>query len=464
MTVPLSMRSAGLQQRTQKLLTGPVGKTLLGLAGPMVVGIAAIILFQVVDTYFVGRLGADALAAMSFSFPVAYMLFSVSMGIGIGTTAVIARAIGEGDRQRVVRLATHALLLATVVVVALSTVGLLVSPYVFRAMGASDALMPLIMSYMTPWFIGVPFLVIPMTGNSAIRATGDTKTPSVIMLVAGVVNVGLDPLLIFGWGPVPALGLPGAAIATVISWTITFFAAGWLLIKRERMLSLRQAGWSTLWDSWKQVLYVGLPAAGTNALIPLSTGILTRIVAEHGALAVAGFGVGQRMEALALIVVNAMSTALTPFVGQNIGSGNLARVRAAVRFSTRLSLGWGGFVAVVFWLGAPWMAAAFNDDVTVVGASVDYLRHIPLSYGMLGIAMMMNTTFIAMNKPLSASIIIAVRMFVLAVPLAYLGSVLWGLDGVFIGIAAGNVTIGIVAATMISRHLARGAAAMTAPA
>jgi putative MATE family efflux protein len=425
----------------------------------MVVGIAAIILFQVVDTYFVGRLGANELAAMSFSFPVAYVLFSVSMGVGIGTTSVIARAIGEGDRTRVVRLTTHALMLSALVVVTLSALGLVVSPYLFRAMGANETLMPLIMEYMTPWFFGVPFLVIPMTGNSAIRATGDTKTPSIVMLVAGLANVALDPLLIFGWGPVPGLGLEGAAYATVISWTITFAAAAWMLIKRERMLSLSDARGAKLWDSWKQILYVGLPAAGTNVLIPLSTGVLTRIVAGHGALAVAGFGVGQRMEAMALIVVNAMSTALTPFVGQNIGSGNVQRVREAVRFSTRLSLAWGAFVAVSFWLGAHAMAATFNDDPTVVSATMDYLRHVPLSYGALGIAMMMNTTFIAMNKPLAASIIIAIRMFVLAVPLAYVGSLLWGLDGVFVGVAAGNLVIGALASAMMARHLARGPAA-----
>lgn len=450
---PFSTRSIVSAARSQKLLTAPVGRTLIDLATPMAIGIAAIIAFQLADTYFMGRLGPDALAAMTFIFPVAFTVFSVTMGLGIGTTAVIARAIGEGDRRKVVRLTTHALILALLTVVIFAGLGLLTAPSLFRAMGASDTLVELIMTYMTPWLFGFGLLVIPMVGNGAIRATGDTKTPSLIMVIAGVTNLALGPLLIFGPGPFPRLGVRGAAIATVISWGVTFVAAMYLLIKRERMLSLRDSSWAEMWSSWKEVLHLALPAAGTNVLIPLSTGIITRIVADHGELAVAGFGVGQRLEALALIPINALSTALTPFVGQNYGSGGTARTREAVRFCTRASLLWGVFAAVLLALCAFPLARVFNDDATVVGVIASYARRVPLSYATLGIAMLMNTAFIAMGKPLWASLIIAVRLLVLAVPLAYLGSVWWGLDGVFVGIAVGNIVIGVLSVAMISRQL-----------
>ena len=166
----------------------------------MLIGIAAIVLFNVVDTFWVGQLGAAELAAMSFTFPVVMVVFSVSMGIGIGATAVIARALGHGDEDQVRRLTTDALLLANVAVTAVAIGGLLTMDPLFRALGADEATLVLIRQYMVPWYLGVGFLVIPMVGNSAIRATGDTKTPSYVMLVTGLVNAVLDPFLIFGWG------------------------------------------------------------------------------------------------------------------------------------------------------------------------------------------------------------------------------------------------------------------------
>lgn len=313
--------------RAHRLLVDPVGRTLLALAGPSFIGIAAVIMFMVVDTFFVGRLGPKPLAAMSFCFPVMFVVFSITMGVGIGTTSVIARTIGEGDRERVRRVTTDALILAVLVVLVVAGVGLSAMTPIFRLMGADDTVMPLIRSYMTPWFCGCGLLVIPMVGNSAIRATGDTRSPSVIMLVAVCVNAVLDPLLIFGIGPFPELGLPGAAYASVLSWLVTFSAALWLLVRREKMIAKRVFVPATLWSSWKPVLHVGLPAAATNLLVPLSSGILTRIIAGYGSEAVAAFGVATRVESLAMVGIQAMSTALTPFVGQNFGANQCNRIR-----------------------------------------------------------------------------------------------------------------------------------------
>ncbi len=466
MSPPPSSRGAIGRERSARLLTEPVGPTLIRLALPMVVGLAAIILFTVVDTFFVGRLGATPLAAMSFCFPVNFVVYSVTMGIGIGTTSVISRAIGEGDQARVRRLTTHALVLALGTVTLIAGIGLVTMDPIFSAMGADATTLPLIREYMTPWLWGVGLLVIPMVGNSAIRATGDTVSPSAIMIVAGVLNIALDPILIFGLGPVPALGLAGAAIATVISWSVTFAAASWLLVKRERMILFELPTAAELWASWRAILYVGLPAAGTNLLVPLSTGILTRFVAGYGTFAVAAFGVGGRMEALAMIGINAMATALTPFIGQNYGAGNCDRIRAALGFGSKVALAWGGGAAVLLGLLAVPIARIFNDEPQVVAHCVDYMRFIPFSYGLLGIAMLVNTTFVALGRPLQASLVIGVRLFVLAIPLAWLGSTLFDLRGLFGGVAIGNVLACAFAYALVRRHLAvveRQIALSTAP-
>ena len=182
MSKPPSQPAGG--SRRAELLNGRVGPTLLRLAGPMVLGIAAIMLFQIADTYYVGRLGPSALAAMSFTFPVTFIVFSVAMGLGIGTTSAIARAIGTGDEHKVKVLTTHALTLSVCVVSIVGVIGLLSLDPIFHALGASDDSLVLIRQYMVPWLMGVGLLVIPMVGNSAIRATGDTRTPSIVMMIA----------------------------------------------------------------------------------------------------------------------------------------------------------------------------------------------------------------------------------------------------------------------------------------
>ena len=437
------------------LLTAPVGPTLIRMAAPMVLGMASVVLFNVVDTFFVGQLGALELAAMSFTFPVVFVVMSLSLGLSVATTAVISRAIGTGDLQQVRLLTTHALALANLLVVLFCVAGLLTIDPLFSLLGAGADTLPLIRQYMVPWYVGVGFLVIPMVGNGAIRATGDTRTPSYLMIFAGLVNVVLDPLLIFGWGPFPRLELQGAAITTIIARAMTFVAALWILHYRERMLVLSLPRLAQLWDSWKRVLYIGTSAAGARMLIPLSTGVLTRMVAGHGPHAVAGFGVGQRLEALVMIGLGAMGAATTPFVGQNFGAGQCGRVREAMLFGIKVSMLWGGAVALLLVLGAQPLARLFNDQPQVLQTAVRYAWIVPLSYGTHGVALLVIEIFNAVNRPLRSLLIIFIRLFVLAIPLAWAGSVLWGVPGIFAGISASNLLTGAVAAVMAWRMIAR---------
>lgn len=431
------------------LLNDPIGPTLIRLAVPMFVGISAIILFNIVDTFWVGKLGPEALAAMSYTFPVVTVVMSLAMGVGIGTTAVVARALGHGDRDEVQRLSTHALILANSVVVVVALVGLATITPLFRALGADDATIELIRQYMVPWYLGVGLLVIPMVGNSAIRATGDTKTPSYVMLVAGLVNAVLDPCLIFGWGPFPALGLTGAALATIASYAGALIAGLYVLVIREKLLVFVLPKLAELRDSWRRILAIGAPAAATNLLAPVSAGILTRMVSEHGLDAVAAYGVGTRIEGLALVGVSALSTAVTPFVAQNLGAGQCERIRGAIQFVGRAALAWGVAIALLLGLASRPLAGIFSESEIVVASASMYLLFVPFSYGPLGLATLVGSAFNALGRPLKASAIVFVRLVVLAVPLAWLGSREFGLPGLFGGIALANVLVGVVAYRMV---------------
>jgi putative MATE family efflux protein len=448
------MKSVGIPYATNPLLEGPIGRTLVRMALPMVFGMAAIVLFNIVDTFYVGRLGATELAAMSFTFPVVYMLMHVAVGLGVGLVSVVSRIIGEGDHQRVRRLTSDGLILANTVVVVLAVAGIVSIEPLYRALGAGDDLIPLIKSYMVWLYGGVGFLVIPIMGNSAIRATGDTKTPAIIMSVAGLVNIVLDPLLIFGIGPFPRLELQGAAIATVISWAITFIAAFWILGRRLRMIDFRIPSPGEMWRSWKAILYVGIPASATQVLVPVAAGIVTRIVSGFGPTAVAAFGVGTRVEAFAMIGVFSLGAALAPFIGQNYGARNCARLRKAIRFCAVVSVGFGAaFFVILFVLARP-IAMLFSDQEGVISVIVQYLRIMPVAYAFHGFVLLIISAFNALNRPITSAALNMFRLFVFGIPLAYLGARFVGVSGVFSGLVFANTAAALIAYIAIRKSLA----------
>lgn len=421
-----------------ELLTGPIGPAIARLAVPMALGIVFIIAIDLADTYFVGLLGTHELAAMSFTFPVISLAVSTVMGISIGATSALSREIGAGDDQAVRRLATHAMLLAVLIVLLVSGLGLLTQDYVFVLLGAEPELLPLLDAFMTIWYLGAVFLVVPMIGMGAIRATGDGSTPMFIMMVAAIINVILDPMLIFGWGPFPALGLQGAAIATVIARSLTLVLS-LVVLRRKDLLDLHVPTFGELMRSWSRILSVGLPAAVTNALAPVATAVMTWLVARHGTEAVAAFGVGSRVEGLLLIVPMALGAALTPFIGQNWGAHQEDRVARGIVVARNFAVAWGAAAWVVLAVGGNHLADVFTDDPRVADMLHTYLWIVPLSYGANGLVSVASAAFNAVDKAVRSTLLSALRSLGLAIPLAALGSTMLGLPGVFIGIALATV-------------------------
>ena len=365
----------------RRLTEGPVGPQLIQLTLPMVGGMFAFVAFNLVDTYFVGQLGTAQLAAMSFTFPVVMTLGSLAFGLGVGASSVIARAIGEGDMRRVQRFTTNSLTLALTAVILFVALGLLTIDPLFQALGAEPEIMPFVHGYMRIWYFGMVFLVVPMVGNSAIRAAGNALTPSLIMILAAGLNIVLDPLLINGALGFPRLELQGAALATVIARAVTLVAALLVLHFKEDMLSMHVPDIEeTLW-CWRDILRVGLPAAASSMITPISIGVITSFLAVHGATAVAGFGVASRVESLALIAVMALATSIGPFVGQNWGAQQVGRVQLALHQSCLFCVGWGLAVAVGLGLGARSLSMLFNQDPEVIAVATQYLWLVPISYG-----------------------------------------------------------------------------------
>ncbi|MBN2788605.1 MAG: MATE family efflux transporter [Candidatus Delongbacteria bacterium] len=436
------------------LTEGPINKSIIKLTFGMMVGMYAMVMFNLVDTFFVGQLGTTYLAAMSFTLPVVMIYSHIGLGLGVGASAVISRAIGSGDHENVQRLTTGALILGFGIAALMIILGLLTIDPVFRAMGAKGEILNYIKDYMFVWYLGVPFVMIPMMGNNAIRAAGNTAIPSTVMTVGMVVNGILDPILIFGLGPFPRMELKGAAIATVVARMTTFVFSLLILKFKFDMISFSALKLKNIFNTWKRVLFIGIPATLTNFIVPLSMGIITRMVSGYGKEAVAALGVGTRIEMFALAPIFALGTVILAFAGQNIGAKNFGRLKQGIHFSQRFSMITGAIIFTGLALFGKYIAMIFDKNPGVTNIIVLYLMFVAAGYGFQGVMFITSSTFNAMHKPYKAMTMNAVRMFGLYIPLALIGSYIWGLPGIFAGAGISAVIGGIIAMIWVNRSVA----------
>jgi putative MATE family efflux protein len=441
-----------LNKKQVNLLEDPVTSTLKRMTIPMIYGMVLLMTFNLVDTFFVGLLGTQPLAAISFTFPVTFTVLSLIIGLGIGTSAVIAKFLGEKDTQSAKNTATAAMYLAAIIVACLSFIGYLVTDPLFTLLGVQPSLLPLIHEYMDIWYIGSICLIGPMIGNAVLRASGDTKTPSIIMGSAGLINAILDPILIFGLGPIPAMGIQGAAIATLVSWVFGFAFVLYILTQKLDLIHSSMLPLKLFLFSCKDILKIGLPAAGANMLTPLAAAIMTAIVATFGESAVAAFGVGTRLESIACLIVLALSMTLPPFISQNFGAGQLHRVEEAYKASIKFILVWQIIIYILLAVSAHWIASVFTKEAEVANLIKLFLWILPLGYGLQGIIILTNSSFNALHKPLISLGLSVVRLFIFYVPLAYVGSLFYGLTGLFLGALLGNIMMAMISSYLFTKQ------------
>lgn len=443
-----------MKSNRRDLTTAPVGKTILSMTLPMIVGMLGIVLFNLVDTYFIGKIDPNSptpLAAMGFTLPIVMLQGAISMGLGVGVAAVISKAIGEKDTLAVKRLTTDSLLLSFVIVLVSVTIGYLTINPLFKALGANKEQLLLIREYMEVWYIGIPFVVIPMVGNNAIRATGNTVIPSLIMLIAVVVNIVLDPIFIFGWGPIPRMELRGAAIATLIARCTTFVCSLLYLHFKLQMLTFSLPSAAEILSSWKKILYVSVPAALTQVLLPISMAVLTKTIATFGEDAVAAVGVANRIEMFALSPMMALGAVIIPFVGQNMGAKQKGRILNGITFSNKLALYFGTFLIALFVCCGHSIATLFHKEQSVITIVTQYVLIASFGYSSLSMNRISGSVFSALNLPHYAAAVNLLRLIVLFIPLILIGAHLWGLPGVMFGILLSSLLSGIISALWCTR-------------
>jgi len=414
------------------------------MMAPMIIGLIVLITNSLVDAYFVSQLGSAPLAAVSYAFPVSFIVGAIAMGLGTGTASLASRLIGAGNQEKVRQIATHSMLLGLIAGLCVVVFGLLTLEEIFSLLGADEQTMPFVKDYMEIYYWGGIFLVVPMIGNAVLRAGGDAKTPSVLMASTAVINAVLDPILIFGWFGFPALGIKGAALASVLANVVFLIASLSILIFRENLIQFRKNTVAAILHSWNQILHVGLPAIASNLIVPMSSALVTALISSFGQSAVAAYGLAGRLEAFIIIIFMALGGAIAPFVGQNYGAQEFDRLKRGFVFCVAFSFIYALFCIGFFILSVDTLLGFFTTDPEVIKTAKIQLLYCPWGYGFLGLAVIANGSFNALGKPMPAMTISIGRTLLVYVPLAYWLASSMGIRGVFIAQVLANLLAGIV--------------------
>jgi len=435
------------------LTTGNVSQHLRQQATPMAFGLVAIISFDVVDLFFVSQLGDMPLAAIAFCFPVLWLLTSIIIGFEAGAASVISRAVGRKDNDMARRQTTDTALLAGLVMLSVIAVGLMTIDPVFRALGATDELLPLINQYMGIWYWSAPINAVCWICLASMRARGNSMLEGKIITLAAVVNAILDPIMIFGLFGFPRLEIAGAALATLTANVIVLTGTLTYLHFKLRVFANPFVKAGEIIESWKAMLHVGAPAMLTNTVVPIANSITIAMIAGFGVTAVAGFGVGIRIEPMVLIPFYAMSAVASPFMGQNYSAGELNRMLEARKVIAKFSVAYGLVLTVALYLAAPYIAPLFSETAEIQSVAVTYLRIMAISYAGYGIVMSVCAGFNGMGFPLPGVVISVCRALVVFLPLALLLREWLGLNGLFIAGALSNVLIGAAGYHWFGRYV-----------
>ena len=424
------------------------------LSLPVMMGMAVYTFYNLTDMFFVGMLGGDALAALSFNMPVVFLAIGMVFGLGTGATSAIARSLGAGDRKAAEDAARQTMAMGLLFAAAVIAAALLFKGGIMTALGASGEVAALAVRYFEVAAPGFAFVVVNTCFRSIMTGEGNTKTPVLFQAGGTLLNIALDPLLIFTAG----LGIAGAAWATIISqFAVMLLFLFYIFVRRGSYLNLGSGPWGLTRTTAGLILKVGLPSSGSMLLISGGSIFYNRIVSVFGSEAVAGLGIGGRMDSIFFMPVFALATSQVTLAGMFHGAGRIDLVRKTLVYTVLRA----EVLAVVFGLGfylfAPQLAGAFTDDERIARVATSYLRVFVLAFPFIAAGLISSRVFQGLGSGVPAMVITALRVVLIAVPVAYALTRYWGfgLTAVWWTFVASAVASSLLSVIWISRRLRR---------
>ncbi len=420
---------------------------------PMAIGVLALLGFQLVDSAFIARLGTAPLAAQSFTFPLSFLIIGIQVGMGIAIAALISRALGAGEQARAKRLSSLVLIAGGAVIAVLAVALWLLQVPLFQLLGADETALTYIRAYWGPQLFSAWLGALLYFMYSVFRAHGDTRMPGKMMVLSSLINLALDPLFIFGVGGWEGWGLPGAAWATAVAFSVGLLLTG---------AKLRRCQWATMDDigqeavrSWRPFTGIAAPAMVSQLMPPLAAMLAIAAVAGLGDTQVAAWGLASRLETLSLMVILAMTMSLPPWLGRCYGAGDWGQIQQLMRLALKVAVIWQLSLGVLLALASPWVAMALAGNPEVQSELALLIRFMLPSYAALGVCMLVVSAGNALGWPLRAMLLSSARLFICYLPCLWLGAALFGWTGLAAGAAIGNLLAGLMAWVLLKRILSR---------
>ena len=409
------MKSGKSKESRLKTFSEKPKKALWTLAIPILAGMSIQTIYTIVDMIYIGRLGGEAITAVAFNMPLLFFVLGLSMGLGSGVTASIARFIGASDKINADNSAEHALLMATVISIIMVIIGLLFGKQMLVLLGATPELINMAWSYLRIITIGLFFMVFSGFFRSILAGEGDMKTPMIISAVGTVLNIILDPIFIFVLG----FGVAVAAIATVISQAVVFSVFIYLfLIKEHTYVTFRLRDFSFSKYIIYDIIKVGVPASMAMIIMSVGQAVFNKILVSYSAFSVAAFQIGSRIDVVIFLPIMAIATALTTLVGMFYGAKDIDNVKFIIRYGMLRSFVITTIGSTIIFILAPYIVKSFSNEIDIQNIAVVYLRLIVFIYPLISFALTSGRVMQGLGLGLPMLITTVIRVLGVSVPLA----------------------------------------------
>jgi MATE family, multidrug efflux pump len=403
-----------MKNKRKELLSGSILKSILAISIPIIIANALQTVYQLIDTFWVGRLGIGAMAAVSLSFPILFFLASLATGLTVAGTILIAQYNGKGNTRKVSLAVGQSFSLVIIIAIVLSAIGYLLSEFLLSLMTKDPVVLEQAVTYLRISFLAVPAMFIYYIFQSALHGVGEVKIPMLIILATVIINFFIDPIFMFGWGFIPAMGVAGVALATFITESLAAAVGIFILIKGSHGVKLR-ANCLRIRKAWAiRIFKLGIPSSFEMSSRSLGMVLMTFIVAGFGTLAVASFGVGVRVLSFVIIPSIGFSIAASTLVGNNLGAGKKIRAKKIASTGIRIGFFVMTFLGILLFVFADkvtyFLAPA---DLSLVATSAQFIRVMALTFGFIGIQMVIIGILKAAGKTTMAMALAMFHVFVL---------------------------------------------------
>jgi putative MATE family efflux protein len=427
------------------LTEGSIGRPLFYLSLPIVVTNLLQTAYNLADTFWLGQYSTEALAAISFAFPMVFLLISLGMGLTVAGSVLVAQHTGADQPRQAEYAASQTVAFAVLASLVLGAVGYVFVDDFLRLLGADPSVLPLAAAYMRVVSVGLVFMFGFFVFVALMRGYGDTLTPMVVMLGTVVLNITLDPFLIFGWWLFPELGVEGAAFATVFSRGLAMVVGLAIMLDPERGVTISLRDMVPDFGYARRLVRIGVPATVEGTGRALSVNLLLFIVAGFTNPVVAAFGIGIRVFSVIFLPAIAVARGVETMTGQNIGAGHQNRAArandlAAVTMFLILSA-----MAAVVWVAAPAIVGVFTADPAVIPVGTEFLRIVAPTFGFTGVMRAYSGGFRGAGKTLTAAAIAIFTQGLVRLPLAWVGAGQFGATGLFGAFVVSNLVGGVLA-------------------